>query len=105
MSRAAGVAAFYTPLKHPFQHEASGDRQIARHLLDGLESLGFRPEVASRLATWRRQFDQAEAVRLERAAAVLAQRLLRRYRRRPLPERPRVWMTYQNYYRCPDLLG
>ncbi len=105
MSHPAGVAAFYTPLKHPFQAEASGDRQIAWHLLDGLGSLGFRCEVASRLATWRRRFDPADAMRLERAAALLVQRMLQRYRRRPPAERPRVWITYQNFYRCPDLLG
>ena len=105
MTVTAGVAAFYTPLKHPFQTEASGDRQIAWHLLDGLGAMGFRSEVASRLATWQRRFDSTDAVRLERAAALVAQRVLRRYRRRPPAERPRVWMTYQNYYRCPDLLG
>jgi glycosyltransferase involved in cell wall biosynthesis len=98
-------AAFYTPLKHPFQAEASGDREIARALLDGLRACGFEPEVASRLLTWRREFDPAVAGRLDRAAALTVETLVRRYRRRPPPRRPRLWMTYQNYHRCPDLLG
>jgi glycosyltransferase involved in cell wall biosynthesis len=99
------VALFYTPLKHPGQPEASGDREIARALMGGLAALGFAPELASRLLTWRRVFDPAESSRLERVAAATAARLIRRYRRRPPSRRPRLWMTYQNYHRCPDLLG
>ncbi len=99
------VAAFYTPLKHPFQPEASGDREISRALLDGLRACGYAPEVASRMLTWRRTFDPDAAERLDREAAVRALTLIRRYRRRPAERRPRLWMTYQSYYRCPDLLG
>lgn len=99
------AAAFYTPLKHPFQAEASGDRQIGRALMDGLRACGFEPELASRVTTWRRAFDPGEAERLDRMAALIVQILVRRYRRRPEARRPRFWMTYQNYYRCPDLLG
>ncbi len=99
------VAAFYTPLKHPFQSEASGDREIGRTLLDGLQACGYAPELASRMLTWRRTFDPGAAERLAREAAVRIETLVRRYRRRPAGRRPRLWMTYQNYYRCPDLLG
>lgn len=105
MSMAATPAALYTPLKHPFQGEASGDREIARTLLEGLRACGFEPELASRMSTWRREFEPDVAARLERAAALVVETLVRRYRRRPLARRPRFWMTYQNYYRCPDLLG
>ncbi len=99
------VAAFYTPLKHPFQAEASGDREIGRMLLDGLRACGYAPEVASRMLIWRRTFDPGAAERLDREAAVRALTLIRRYRRRPAERRPRLWMTYQSFYRCPDLLG
>ena len=98
-------AAFYTPLKHPFQAEASGDRQIGRMLMDGLRAWGFEPELASRMATWRREFEPGAAERLDRAAALIVETLVRRYRRRLSTRRPRFWMTYQNYYRSPDLLG
>jgi glycosyltransferase involved in cell wall biosynthesis len=98
-------AAFYAPLKHPFETEISGERQIGRDLLAGLRAAGFAPELASRLRTWRRTFDSADAARLERRAALTAELLVHRYRRRPPAARPRLWMTYQNYYRCPDLLG
>jgi glycosyltransferase involved in cell wall biosynthesis len=105
MSVTPAAVAFYTPLKHPFQAEASGDRQIGRALMDGLRACGFEPELASRLATWRRAFDPVEAERLDRAAALIVATIVRRYRRRPATRRPRAWMTYQNYHRCPDLLG
>ena len=101
----APVAAFYTPLKHPFQREPSGDRQIARLLMDGLRATGFAPELASRFLTWRRRFDASEVARLERVAALIVATLVARYRRRPPEWRPRLWVSYQNYHRCPDLLG
>ena len=97
--------AFYTPVKHPAEPEASGDREIARSLLRALAACGYAPELASRLLTWRRRFDPEEAVRLERRAAVVAAGLVRRYRRRPAAARPRLWVSYQSYYRAPDLVG
>lgn len=105
MSGPVRPAAFYAPLKHPFQHEASGDSHIALALMNALRDLGFEPELASGMLTWRRAFDPGVATRLERIAAIRVETLVRRYRRRPVERRPRFWMTYQNYHRCPDLLG
>jgi glycosyltransferase involved in cell wall biosynthesis len=105
VSAGRGAAAFYTPLKHPFQREPSGDREIGRTLLEALAGIGYTPHLASRLLTWRRHFDPAEAARLERMAAVVVPTLLRRYRRRDPAGRPRLWVTYQSYHRAPDLLG
>jgi glycosyltransferase involved in cell wall biosynthesis len=105
VTRRPPLGAFYTPLKHPDQAEASGDRAIARTLMAGLRSAGYEPELASRLQTWRRHFDADDAARLERRAALVAAGLVRRYRRRPAARQPRLWMTYQNYHRCPDLVG
>jgi glycosyltransferase involved in cell wall biosynthesis len=97
--------AFYSPLKHPFEADASGERQIARALMAGLRAVGLAPELASRLTSWRRHFDADAAARLERRAAWVAEILVSRYRRRSPAARPRAWLTYQNYYRCPDLVG
>lgn len=105
MSGPRRVAAFYAPLKHPFQREASGDSHIARTLMDALRGLDVEPELASGMLTWRRTFDPGVAARLERMAAMRVETLVRRYRRRPTHLRPSVWITYQNYHRCPDLLG
>jgi glycosyltransferase involved in cell wall biosynthesis len=105
VTEARSLAAFYTPLKHPAQPEASGDREIARALIAALARCRVEAELASRFPTWRRAFDPGEAVRLERQAALIAATLVQRYRRRPDARRPCLWMTYQNYYRCPDLVG
>ncbi|HEY7602207.1 MAG TPA: glycosyltransferase family 4 protein [Methylomirabilota bacterium] len=97
--------AFYTPVKHPYEAEPSGDRELGRLLMAALRSLGCPPHLASRLLTYRRAFDPADAARVERIAALTTARLIARYRRAPLEERPRAWITYQSYYRAPDLIG
>ena len=97
--------AFYTPLKHPFETEPSGDRELGQLLMTAFAGLGFTPHLASRLLTYRRAFDPADAARVERVAALTAARLVARYRRQPPAARPRVWVTYQSYYRAPDLVG
>ena len=97
--------AFYTPVKHPFETEPSGDRELGQLLMTAFAGLGFTPHLASRLLTYRRAFDPADAARVERVAALTAARLVARYRRQPPAARPRVWVTYQSYYRAPDLLG
>ncbi|HEY7140406.1 MAG TPA: glycosyltransferase family 4 protein [Methylomirabilota bacterium] len=97
--------AFYTPVKHPFETEPSGDRELGRLLMTALRGIGFAPRLASRLLTYRRAFDPADAARLERVAALTAARLVARYRRARPDARPRAWITYQSYYRAPDLVG
>lgn len=97
--------AFYTPVKHPFETEPSGDRELGRLLMTALRGLGFAPHLASRLLTYRRAFDPADAARVERVAALTAARLIARYRRARPAARPRAWITYQSYYRAPDLVG
>ena len=97
--------AFYTPVKHPFETEPSGDRELGQLLMTAFAGLGVTPHLASRLLTYRRAFDPADAARVERVAALTAARLVARYRRLPPAARPRVWVTYQSYYRAPDLVG
>jgi glycosyltransferase involved in cell wall biosynthesis len=97
--------AFYTPVKHPYETEPSGDRELGRLLMAALQGLGLAPHLASRLLTYRRAFDPGDAARVERIAALTAARLVARYRRGRPEERPRAWVTYQSYYRAPDLIG
>ena len=97
--------AFYTPVKHPYEREPSGDRELGRLLMTAFQGLGFAPHLASRLLTYRRAFDPTDAARVERFAAAAATRLIARYRRGRAEQRPRVWVTYQSYYRAPDLIG
>ena len=97
--------AFYTPVKHPYQTEPSGDRELGRLLMAAFRGVGFAPHLASQLLTYRRAFDAADAARVERIAALTAARLVARYRRGEPARRPRAWVTYQSYYRAPDLVG
>jgi glycosyltransferase involved in cell wall biosynthesis len=97
--------AFYTPLKHPYEPEPSGDRELGRLLMAALQGLECTPSLASRLLTYRRAFEPADAARIERVAALTVARLIARYRRARPGARPRAWITYQSYYRAPDLIG
>ena len=92
-------AAFYAPLKAPDHPNPSGDRELARALLQALDLAGFAPSVASDL----RLFDKTGADQEELCAAaeaalpdVIAQGRATGWR---------LWVTYHNYYKAPDLLG
>ncbi|MGE0212831.1 MAG: glycosyltransferase family 4 protein [Parvibaculaceae bacterium] len=91
--------AFYAPLK-PHDHAVpSGDRQMARALIQALTLAGFDVEVASRLRTYRAQ-PEIEALKLESSRE--QEWLLDHWRK---SARPDLWLTYHPYYRAPDLIG
>ncbi len=97
--------AFYAPLKPPDHGVPSGDRRVARLLIQALELAGHEVEVAARLRSWHGVPDAARQARIADLGAALAERLLRRYRSRPAPARPRAWLTYHLYYKAPDWIG
>ncbi len=97
--------AFYAPLKPPDHGVPSGDRRVARLLIQALELAGHEVEVAARLRAWHGVPDAARQVRIARLGAALAERLLRRYQGRPASARPRAWLTYHLYYKAPDWIG
>ncbi len=97
--------AFYAPLKPPDHGVPSGDRRVARLLIQALELAGHEVEVAARLRAWHGVPDAARQARIAALGAVLAERLLRRYRARPAAARPRAWLTYHLYYKAPDWIG
>lgn len=94
--------AFYAPLKSPAHPVPSGDRRIARALLQALALGGHETKLVSSF----RSFDgRGEAVRQARLAALgdrLAGRLAARMRK---DRRPDVWFTYHVHHKAPDLLG
>ncbi len=96
--------AFYAPLKPPDHPIPSGDRRMARLLMDALAMAGHRVELASRLRSWDGAGDDARQARLARLGDRLAARLLRRYRADP-GMRPDLWFTYHLYYKAPDWIG
>jgi glycosyltransferase involved in cell wall biosynthesis len=96
--------AFYAPLKPPDHETPSGDRRVARLLLDALGLAGHEPALASHL----RSFDPVgRAFRQKRLAArgkQAAERLIARWRARP-DTAPGLWFTYHLYYKAPDWIG
>jgi glycosyltransferase involved in cell wall biosynthesis len=97
--------AFHAPLKPPDHPQPSGDRRMARAFIGLLASLGYEVEVASRLRSYDRRGDPERQERLRRIGHRLAERLVRRHRRRPVLERPGMWFTYHLYHKAPDHLG
>lgn len=95
--------AFYAPLKPPDHRVPSGDRHIARALMQAIAAAGHEVTLASRLRSLDRSGDAARQARLhalgDRMAARLAARLARNERR------PDVWFTYHVHHKAPDLLG
>jgi glycosyltransferase involved in cell wall biosynthesis len=95
--------AFYAPLKSPDHPIPSGDRRMARTLVDALARTGQRVEIACRLRSYDRTGDLLRQQRLQALGERCAEKLLRRYRRGH--ERPQAWLTYHGYHKAPDWLG
>ncbi len=97
--------AFYAPMKAPDHAVPSGDRQMARLLIEALGRAGHEVELASRLRSRDGTGDPVRQARLQAIGGRLAQRLLRRLAARPAAELPQAWLTYHLYYKAPDWIG
>ena len=95
--------AFYAPLKPPDHPAPSGDRQLARALLQALRAGGHDATVASRFRTFDARGDADRQARLRTLGERIARRLVDRYRRMNAP--PEAWFTYHLYHKAPDWLG
>jgi len=94
--------AFYAPLKAPDHPVPSGDRQIARALLQALCAGGHDAVVASRLRSFDGRGDRRRQARLRQIGAEVATRLIARWRG---DDQPQVWFTYHLHHKAPDHLG
>ncbi|MGI9436562.1 MAG: glycosyltransferase family 4 protein [Geminicoccaceae bacterium] len=97
--------AFYAPLKSPWHPVPSGDRRMARALIDLLGRRGCQVELASRFRSFDRDGDGDRQRRIERIGGRLAGRLLAGYQRKERSLRPRAWITYHAYHKSPDWIG
>src|ERR1700687_4932242 len=88
--------AFYAPLKPASHPVPSGDRRMARLLIQAWEMAGHRVEVASRLRT---HDGAGEPAPPGRAGCV------GEFAMGPAAERPAAWFTYHVYYKAPDWIG
>lgn len=93
--------AFYAPMKPPAHPVPSGDRRIARLLLEALRLGGHEAVVASTFRSREPLGCSTRQARLAELGQKLALRLLRQWRG-PLPD---AWLTYHLYYKAPDWLG
>jgi len=96
--------AFYAPLK-PVDHPIpSGDRLVARLLVDALRRAGHEVVPMARLRSWDGGGEARRQARLERLGGKLARRLIRRIESGRV-ERPDLWLTYHLYHKAPDWIG
>jgi glycosyltransferase involved in cell wall biosynthesis len=96
--------AFYAPLKPPDHKTPSGDRRVARLLLDALRLAGHQPFVASRLRGYDPVGGDLRQARLAARGRQAAERLIARWRAQP-DAAPALWFTYHLYYKAPDWIG
>ena len=95
--------AFYSPLKPPDHEIPSGDRLMARLLIDCIASAGYQVDVASRLRAFVK--DSSDEVAVEHLKSY-AQSEIQRLTTLWTQQRPPVlWFCYHPYYKSPDLIG
>ena len=83
-------------MKPPDHPTASGDRQVARLLIEALERLGHTVGIVSRLRTWRQDpagDDGITADSRAEANRIVAEGGLD------------LFLTYHLYHKAPDLIG
>ena len=97
--------AFYAPLKSPTHETPSGDRRVARLLIDALERCGHRVELASNLRSFEPNGDPARQAALRDQGVALGRQLAAQWRDGPAGARPELWFSYHSYYKAPDWLG
>jgi glycosyltransferase involved in cell wall biosynthesis len=93
---------FLAPLKAPDHPVPSGDRTMARLMWRLLQTLGFRPELASRLRSHCADPSLADDRRLEAQARGEIARILDEER---VKAQANFVFTYHSHYKAPDLLG
>jgi glycosyltransferase involved in cell wall biosynthesis len=97
--------AFYAPLKAPNHPTASGDRRVARLLMDALQLAGHTVELVSEFRSFERHGDARRQQALSREGASIADALVTQWQGDAAQLRPALWFTYHLYYKAPDWIG
>jgi len=92
--------AFFAPLKSPDSPVPSGDREMARNLMQAIGARGDRVDLVSRLRIYDKHGEAGLQDALRADADAEVQRLIAE-----MPDDTALWVTYHNYYKAPDLLG
>lgn len=94
--------AFYSPIKPPGHPVPSGDRLMARLLIQALEIGGARVDVISEFHSFRREPPDDGMRELLSQAAQEVERIAAGWRRQGAPD---LFLCYHPYYKAPDLIG
>lgn len=97
--------AFYAPLKSPDHPVPSGDRRMARLLIEALRLAHHPVELACSFSSRCGTGDATNQAQIRDRATALARKLIETYRARPAAERPQLWLTYHLYHKAPDWIG
>lgn len=98
--------AFYAPLKAPTHPTASGDRRVARLLMDALRLAGHTVDLVSEFRSFDRDGDMQHQQVLSRQGQESACALIGQWQHAAHSGgRPDVWFTYHLYYKAPDWIG
>jgi len=92
--------AFYAPLKSPDHPVPSGDRLMARLLMQALELAGHEVELVSSFRNFAATPEAAAALEGGRQAELLWLR-----QKFAAGSRPDLWFCYHPYYKSPDPFG
>lgn len=94
---------FYAPLKPPHHPVPSGDRLVARLLMQALTAAGHEVTLMSGLRSYCAAPEELEASR--QAGEAAAARLAAMLPALPVSDRIEVWLSYHLYYKAPDWIG
>jgi len=97
--------AFYAPLKAPTHAVASGDRRVARLLIEALRLAGHDVELVSDFRSFDGAGDPLHQLALRDEGTAIGQTLIARWRAVAPAQRPQLWFTYHLYYKAPDWIG
>jgi glycosyltransferase involved in cell wall biosynthesis len=97
--------AFYAPLKSPNSNIPSGDRRVARSLMDALEMRGHTVQIASEFQSREPKGIPEIQLNLQSKGAEVAKLLIEQYKKAPLDQKPDIWFTYHLYYKAMDWVG
>lgn len=97
--------AFYAPLKAPDHPKPSGDRRMARLIMDALQLAGHEAYLASGLRSYDSVGDTVFQQEVRDAAEDEVRQILAGAEGRPDPKTIEAWFTYHVYYKAPDWIG
>ncbi len=97
--------AFYAPLKSPEHEVPSGDRRVARLLVEALKRAGHQVELVSNFRSLDISGDRLRQVGLRDEGIAQAKDMAARWSDDADDSRPDLWFTYHVYYKAPDWLG